>query len=138
MEILDKIFRKEDIQGPIESDPELLFKAGKFEKVDRTPEPPCDESREIDAKNSADTGATTDRRQQTECLEPEGGQVAPANTRDNIVGQHFAFTGGMLGGGWLISSLLVRNHRAVTERPHTWKTLDSHRGVGLQAIAFLG
>jgi len=85
----------------------------------------------------ASDGATTDRRQQTKCLEPEGRQVVPANTRDNIVGQHFAFPGGMLCGGWLISSLFVWNHRTVTERPHSWKTLDSHRGVGLQAIAFL-
>src|SRR5271166_143802 len=71
MEILDKIFRKEDIQGPIESDPELLFKAGKFEKVDRTPEPPGDESREIDTKNSGNAGAATDRGQQAKRLEPE-------------------------------------------------------------------
>jgi hypothetical protein len=32
VEILDKIFRKEDVQGPIESDPELLFEPGKLEK----------------------------------------------------------------------------------------------------------
>jgi hypothetical protein len=72
VEILDKIFRKEDIQGPIESDPELLFEAGKLEKVDRTPEPPGDESREIDSKNSGNTGAATDRGEQTKRLEPKG------------------------------------------------------------------
>ena len=72
MEILNKIFRKEDVQGPIESDPQLLFKARKLEKVDRTPEPPGDESREIDTKNSGNAGAATDRGQQTKCLEPEG------------------------------------------------------------------
>jgi hypothetical protein len=37
----------------------------------------------------------------------------------------------------LKSSLFVWNHGTVTERPHARKTLDSHRGVGLQAIAFL-
>ena len=72
MEILDKIFRKEDIKGPIESDPQLLFKARKLEKVDRTPEPPGDESGEIDPKNSGNAGPATDRSQQTERLEPEG------------------------------------------------------------------
>ena len=72
MEILDKVFRKEDIQGPIKSNPELLFEAGKLEKVDRAPEPPGDESREIDAKNSGNAGPATDRGQQTERLEPEG------------------------------------------------------------------
>src|SRR6516165_3679739 len=72
MEILDKIFRKKDIKGPIESDPQLLFKARKLEKVDCTPEPPGDESREIDTKNSGNAGAATDRGQQTKCLEPEG------------------------------------------------------------------
>ncbi|HEY2458472.1 MAG TPA: hypothetical protein VGI13_14305 [Candidatus Acidoferrum sp.] len=63
MEILDKVFREEDVQGPIESDPQLLFEAGELQKVDRTPEPPGNKSREIDAKNSGYTGATTNRRQ---------------------------------------------------------------------------
>ena len=63
MKILDKVFREEDIQGPIESDTQLLFEAGEFQKVNRPPEPPGDESREIDAKNSGDTGAPTDRSQ---------------------------------------------------------------------------
>src|SRR5215831_3132030 len=90
MKILDKVFRKEDIQGPIKGDPELLFEAGKFEKVDRTPEPPGGESREIDTKNSGNAGPATDRGQQTECLEPEGHQILAANAGGNIVGQHFA------------------------------------------------
>ena len=65
MEILDKVFRKENIQGPIESNPELLFEAGKLEKVDRTPEPPGEESREIDTKNSGNASPAADRRQQS-------------------------------------------------------------------------
>ena len=72
MEILDKVFREENVQGPIESDSQLLFEAGELQKVDRTPEPPGDEPRKIDAENSGYTGATTDRRQQTKCLEPKG------------------------------------------------------------------
>jgi hypothetical protein len=34
MKILDKVFREEDIQSPIESDTQLLFEAGEFEKVE--------------------------------------------------------------------------------------------------------
>jgi hypothetical protein len=39
VEILNKIFRKEDIQGPIQRNPQLLFGSGKFEQIDRAPEP---------------------------------------------------------------------------------------------------
>ena len=39
---------------------------------------------------------------------------------------------------WVVDILPFRLESPhVTERPHAWKTLDSHRGVGLQAIAFL-
>jgi hypothetical protein len=53
--------RTKDIQDPIECDTQLLFEAGEFQKVNRPPEPPGGESREIEAKNSGDTGAPTDR-----------------------------------------------------------------------------
>src|SRR6478672_9261856 len=91
LKILDKVLREEDVQGPIESDPQLLFEARELQKVDRTPEPPGNKPRKIEAENSGYTCATTDRRQQTECLEPERNQILPSNTRENVVSEHFAF-----------------------------------------------
>ena len=63
MKILDKVFREENIQGPIESDTQLLFEPGEFQKVNRPPEPPSEESREIDAENSGYTCPPTNRSQ---------------------------------------------------------------------------
>jgi hypothetical protein len=60
MKVLDKVFREEDIQGPIESDTQLLLEPGEFEKVNGSPEPPGGKSGKIDAKNSGDAGAPAD------------------------------------------------------------------------------
>ena len=44
---LHQIFRKEDVQGPIQSDSKLLLPSGKFKKIERSPKPPSKKSREI-------------------------------------------------------------------------------------------
>jgi hypothetical protein len=91
MEELDKILRKEEIHSPIQGDAQFLFKARQFEEVDGPPEPPGNKPRKIDAENSGYTCATTDRCQQTQCLEPERNKVLPANARDNVVCKHLTF-----------------------------------------------
>jgi hypothetical protein len=68
----------------------------------------------------------------------KGIKASPANARDDVVREHLAFARGMLRGRWLIPTLSVRNHGAVTERPYARATLNFHRGIHLEAIAVLG
>jgi len=51
---LHQIFRKEDVQGPIQSDSKLLLPLGKFEKIERPPKPPSKKSREVNTTNAGD------------------------------------------------------------------------------------
>src|SRR6516162_9705828 len=71
VEILNKIFGKEDIQGPTQRDPQLLFCSGKFEQIDRAPEPPGHKPRKVNAKNTSDSGTPANRCQQTKSIESE-------------------------------------------------------------------
>ena len=41
---LDKILRKEQIESPIQSHEDFLFKSGQFHQVDRPPQPPGNEA----------------------------------------------------------------------------------------------
>src|SRR5258708_39256166 len=71
VEILNKIFGKEDIQDPIQRDPQLLFCSGKFEQIDREPEPPGHKARKVDTENTSDSGTPANRCQQTKSIESE-------------------------------------------------------------------
>jgi len=51
---LHQIFRKKDVQGPIQSDSKLLLPSGKFKKIERSPKPPSKKSREVNTTNAGD------------------------------------------------------------------------------------
>jgi hypothetical protein len=60
-----------------------------------------------------------------------------ACVRNDIVREHLAFPGGVLGGGWLVSAMFVGNHGAITERPNTGISFNSHRRVNLEPLPLL-
>ena len=104
VQILNKIFGKEDIQGPIKRDSHLLFYPRQLKQVDRAPEPPGDEPGKVDAKNARDTGAPANRGKQTKGVESERNQILATAACDNIVGQYLTFPGSVLGRWRLISA----------------------------------
>src|ERR1700747_603795 len=137
MEVLNEIFGKKDIQGPIQRDSQLLFCSGKFEQVDCAPEPPGHKARKVDAENTSNAGTPADRCQQTKSIKSERDQVFAACVRDDVACEHLAFPRGVLRGGWLIPATFIGNHGTVTERPNTRISLDSHRSVNLEPLPLL-
>ncbi len=65
--VADDVLRKEQIESPVEGDTGLLLKARQLHQVDCSPQPPRDESGEIDTQDIRHAGASADRRQLAEC-----------------------------------------------------------------------
>src|SRR5258708_17879467 len=91
VEILNKIFGKEDIQGPIQRDPHLLFSSGKFDQIDRAPEPPAHKPRKVDAENTTDSRTPANRCEQTKSIESERELGFAARVYNDVVRWHFPF-----------------------------------------------
>ena len=63
---LDEIFRKQQIQGPVERNAALLLKPREFAEIDRAPEPPRDKAGEADPEHFGHSGAFTNGGELTE------------------------------------------------------------------------
>src|SRR5437867_396384 len=68
---LDQVLGEEQVEGPVERHPELFLEARQLAEVDGPPQPPGDESRELEAEDFRDPGAAADRRQLAEPAEIE-------------------------------------------------------------------
>src|ERR1700740_2023504 len=102
MEILHKILRKEHVQGSIKRDSHLFFYSRELKQVDRPPEPPGHKPGEVEAEDARNTRAPANRGKQAKRVESKWNQIFATPARDNIVSQHLALAGGMLGGRRLI------------------------------------
>src|SRR5947208_8952320 len=62
---------EEKVERPVKRHTNLFVQAGQLAEVNCPPNPPCEEAREIEAKNPCHTSSTTDRGQQSDGLERE-------------------------------------------------------------------
>ena len=117
--ILNEIFVEKKIEGPLERDPDLFFETREFTELNRPPKPPREKTRKVETENTCDSRATTDRREQTERGKSEWFQFSTAHHRDDILGEHGAFSRSVLRRGRVkrVFLLNVWNKRAVAERP---------------------
>jgi hypothetical protein len=53
---LNEVLRKDQVKRPVQGGPEFLFEPWGLEKVNRSPEPPSDKPREVNAQDVGDTG----------------------------------------------------------------------------------
>src|SRR5438094_7662454 len=58
---LHEVFRKDEIQSPVDRDAALLLEPGKLAQVDRPPEPPREEAGKVESKDARHAGPATDR-----------------------------------------------------------------------------
>src|SRR5438552_13987846 len=54
------VLGKEEIEGPVHSDPQLLFEAGQLTQVNGAPQPPSDEAGKVHAQDVGHTGTPPD------------------------------------------------------------------------------
>ena len=59
--VANDVFRKDEIERPAEGDAYLLLEAGQLHKVDRSPQPPSNESGEIDTQDIGHSNASADQ-----------------------------------------------------------------------------
>src|SRR3954465_8245481 len=59
-EELDEVLREPQVERPVDCDPELLLEPWQFTEVDRSPQPPCEKSREVESEHARHTRATAD------------------------------------------------------------------------------
>src|SRR6478672_6666626 len=63
------VLGKKKVQRPVECHANHFVQAGQLAQINRSPHPPCEEAREIEAENTRYTHATTDRSQQPDSFE---------------------------------------------------------------------
>src|SRR5262249_29623100 len=78
-EVLHQVLREEQIERPIQRNPQLLLKSRQLAEVDRSPEEPGDEAGEFEAQDLCDACATADRGERAERPEIELSLLAATN-----------------------------------------------------------
>src|SRR6516162_5606068 len=79
---LHKIFSKQQIESPVQSDAKLFLEPRKFAEINRSPHPPGNEAGEVNAQNVCDSRAPANGRQLTNCRERKSFQSSTANAGD--------------------------------------------------------
>ena len=78
---------KDQVQSPVECDAQLFLKSRKLHQIDSSPEPPGEESREVQAEDLSDAGASTEGRELSDGLEHEGFLFTSANCSPDVVSE---------------------------------------------------
>src|SRR5262249_41572696 len=116
---MDEILRKEKIDGPIERHSELLFQSRQLGQVDRPPQKPRDESREVHAQNLRYAGPPADSRKEANRRKHKWPPTTPEDGGLDILGQDLSLTHRVLRRGRVgVARPWVRNYGAVSQGPH--------------------
>src|SRR5437899_2261701 len=81
---LHQVLGKKQVESPVERHTQLLLEARQLAEVDRPPQPPGDESRELEPEDLRDTRAAADRGQLAEPAEVEGSLAAALERGDDV------------------------------------------------------
>ena len=68
---LNEVLRKDQVKRPVQGHADFLFEPWELEKVNRSPEPPGDKSREVNAQDVGYTGPPADRCKLCDCRKIE-------------------------------------------------------------------
>src|SRR4030095_4153953 len=91
VQILHKILREEDIECPVDRDPNLLLQTWQFAPVNPAPEKPGEKSGEVDAENARRPRAPTDSGEEADDLKIERFLFSAAHACDDVTRQSFSF-----------------------------------------------
>src|SRR5262249_2357318 len=91
-------------------------------QIDRAPQPPGDEPREVDPADLRHSGPPADGRQLSDGAKYERACRLTAGRGDDVARQAPPLANCMLRGGRMESTAPVRYERAVSERPHARPT----------------
>src|SRR5215468_4096027 len=95
--VMDEVLAEEKVQSPLQGDADLLFQARQLTQVDRPPEEPGEEAREVQAEDVGNTGPLADRGQLPQHGIDERLLGAATNRRSQVSRQDFALSQGVLG-----------------------------------------
>src|SRR6516165_3828666 len=88
------------MKQPVGGDPDLAIETGHLHQVNATPQKPCQQSRELNAKNLRDGGAVSERAECSKAFEPEFRPPAAAHGGGNINRSGDSLTDRVLGRRW--------------------------------------
>src|SRR5262249_20278530 len=94
---VNEILREKQVQRPVERDSDLLFEARQLAQINRTPQEPGHESREVHTENLRNASSSSKRREQSQCRERKGFRRATNDPRQDVVSQPLAFAHRVLG-----------------------------------------
>src|SRR5262249_13983311 len=115
---LNEVLRKEQVKRPVQGHTKLLFESWELEKVNRSPKPPSEKSREVNAKDVGYTGPPTDGRELRDGRKIEPLLLRPANGRDNVMRCDLALAQRVLRGRRMkLTRQPVRDSRTITQSP---------------------
>src|SRR5215469_2367864 len=135
---LHEVLRKDEVKRPVQSHAEFLFEPWELEKVNRSPEPPSDKPREVNAQDVGDTGPSADRCELCHGRKIEPLLLRPANGRDNVMCRDLALAQRMLRGRWMkLTGQSIRDGRTITQSPDPGPALEVKKLRHQQAAAFL-
>src|SRR5262245_8838665 len=116
---LDEVFRKEQIEGPTQSDAHFLLQARQLAQVNSAPQPPGNESREVDAHDVRYSGSPPDCGKLADGGENKGLLCRASKGRDDVACQHLSLAQRVLSRRWIkLAGLRIANRRAISQRPH--------------------
>src|SRR6202008_2621899 len=114
---------------------ELLLEARQLAQVDRAPQPPREEARELEAEHLRHAGALADGRELAQATETKRPlHAAPYRGRD-VARHRLSLAQGVLGGRRMRAAAAVGNRRAIAERPYAGPAGHRELFVHVQAAA---
>ncbi len=130
---------EEEVEGPVDHDPDFAVEAGEFGEVDGAPHEPGDEAGEFEAFDVGDGDAVSDGGEFAEAGEGEGLRLPASGEGGGDVGSHeFALAHGELGGGGAEGAAFEGNGGAISGGPDFAGGVDLEERVGEEASAFGG
>src|SRR5262245_45168679 len=118
-EELHQVLREGEVEGPVEHHTQLLLEARELGEIDRAPQPPGGEAREVDAEDARHAGAPAERGELPEGREAEAALRCAPQRRADVAGGDARLAQRVLGGRRMEAVVLpIRNRCRVAEREH--------------------
>src|SRR5215469_9929336 len=135
---LNEVLRKDQVKSPVQGHAEFLFEPWELEKINRSPEPPGDKPREVNAQDVGDTGPSADRCELCDGRKIEPLLLRPAHRRDNVMCCDLALAQRVLRGWRMkLTRQPIRDGRTITQSPDTRPALEFKKLGHQEAAAFL-
>jgi len=113
-----EVLAETKIKGPIEGNPDLLFKSRQFAQIDSPPQPPGEEAREVDAENIGNPGAPANGGQPPQRREAKRLFVTTVDVGDDVARHRAPLANRMLSSRRLESTIQrVRDQGAIAHGP---------------------